>query len=256
MHSVYTHDASERAIDAHFRSVARRFVFFDVLFVLILATANLLSLYFLVASLPALALYTVRGAILFSFLWSHRNRPVHAVRMYTTVSSCGTHIRSAANLSQHPPLQVWYLATLVFALAVHIWAFVVLFVLVTLGAVGFVLYAGFVVIFFLSYLYCVRSHTRFYAKAVLDSVETELRTHKCEARYAKSRSTELCERMQHDIDVYFHSKTVVSQIPRVTAHSRPERRRSTSLDRGANRGTGRRKDDRDSRQKRKKRHNQ
>lgn len=256
MRSVYTHGVAERAIDAHFRATARRFVFFDVLFVLILATANLLSLYFLIASLPALVLYAVRGAILFSFLWSHRNRPVHAVRMYTTVSSCGTHIRSAANLSQHPPLQVWYLATLVFALAVHIWAFVVLFMLVTLGAVGFVLYAGFVVIFFLSYLYSARSHTRFYAKAVLDAVETELRTHKCEARYAKSRSTELCERMQHDIDLYFHSKNAVSQIPSVVQHSRPERRRSASLDRGASRGTRGRKNDGDGRQKRKKRHNQ
>lgn len=254
MHSVYTHRDAEKAVDNHFRSAARRFVLFDSIFVITLAAMTLLSVFFLLASVPILLLYITRSGILVSFLFSTRRRPLHVLRMYTTVPSSETHLRRGANLSQHPPLQVWYFSTLVAATAVHVWAFVALFVLVALGAFGFVVYAGLVGLVFLSYLYGARSHTRFYQQAVVDAVETELRTGQCEQRYAKSRSTELCERMLHDIDLYFHSKQAVSSIPSVSHSSQPSRRRSASLDRRAGRSTARRKNDRHSSKNRKQRH--
>ena len=254
MTPTYTHRAAEVAIDAAFRSRARGFVFADLLFVISLLAASLLSLFFLVASVPLVVLYLARAGSMASFLWRHRRRPLGAARMYTTVPAHGTHLRRSANLSLYPVLHAWYLATLAVTLPAPAWAFVALFVMVALGAFPFVVYAGLVALVFLSYWYARGSHVRFYERCVAEPVEDQFPTPHCQREYAASRAAQRRDKMLYDMDLYFHQREAVAKIPAANSPASQRRPATRGHDARRSRRAGAH-NDRHRRQDRKKSHN-
>lgn len=248
----YTHTHSDDRVDDDCKSAVLTYIGSDLLQLVVCTVVVAFAPILLVAVVPLMVIRVTRTVVLVRFLAANKGRAIHCMRMYTTSDLSHTHLRRSAMLSQHPLLHSWYMQSIVLVTPPHMYALLVWFVLTIVGGITLTMSGLSALALVVSRVQASRSLRDFYVSCVEVPVETELPHKKFRCEYAASRATELVERADYDMGVYFASRaTEPLPASASVAFSRVNSRRGAQRSKRAGtavrassreRGRGKRKD--------------